>query len=98
MKKQTITVILGLSMLTNLLGQNIKSDFDTFLSKMGDYWETKDFQGAIEDMLPIYNQYEKRDKDQRDQYRWIARSISYNMACAYSLLKENKNSLKCSQV
>ena len=73
---------------------DIIKSFYTMQENTRGYWHTKQHHKIIEQMLPIYQEYNDLNQEQKSKYLWLARDLTYNLSCVYSCINNKKEAVK----
>ncbi len=73
--------------------QSIQEAFESNEKIRQELWGNQKYGDAIKGMLSVYNDYEKLEVKEQDENSWMAQNLTYNLACAYSLVNENEKAL-----
>ncbi len=95
MRKQILLILCLFSLVSLTKGQetDVNKLFQESDKITKEAWSAKDYNKAIECLLPVYEAYTKLDESDKRWKEWIAQSVSYNLTCAYSLMDNKEKAL-----
>ncbi len=79
---------------TETFSQDIVEAYKANQQTRNKQWEDHKYEDAIKGMLPIYQNYLQLDEKKKNKHEWIAQSLTYNLACAYSLTNQKEEAIK----